>query len=111
MYREFQRSESRNTMNLTQAPQYTPDEAAATSLLQYLTRDELQQYLDDNSKLDAIISDLPQVNRWMSRAVFGKRDFKPCPTSPGFYTSAVQIFENTVGKGEIARNEQFLRFT
>ena len=28
-------------------------------------------------------------------------------TSPGFYVSAVQVFENTVGKGEIARNEQF----
>ena len=27
-------------------------------------------------------------------------------TSPGFYVS----FENTVGKGEIARNEQFLLF-
>ena len=34
-------------------------------------------------------------------------------TSPGFYVSAVQLyypFENTVGKGEIARNEQFLFF-
>ena len=29
-------------------------------------------------------------------------------TSPGFYVSTVQIFENTVGKGEIAHNEQFL---
>ena len=29
-------------------------------------------------------------------------------TSPGFYMSAVQSFENTVGKGEIACNEQFL---
>ena len=28
-------------------------------------------------------------------------------TSPGFYVSAEQVFENTVGKGEIARNEQF----
>ena len=28
-------------------------------------------------------------------------------TTPGFYMSAV---ENTVGKGEIARHEQFLRF-
>ena len=26
-------------------------------------------------------------------------------TSPGFYVSAVQVFESTVGKGEIARNE------
>ena len=31
-------------------------------------------------------------------------------TSPGFYVFAVQAFENTVGKGEIARNEQFLLF-
>ena len=31
-------------------------------------------------------------------------------TSPGFYVSAAQAFENTVGKGEIARNEQFLLF-
>ena len=29
-------------------------------------------------------------------------------TSPGFYVSAAQVFENAVGKGEIARNEQFL---
>ena len=29
-------------------------------------------------------------------------------TNPGFYVSAVQVFENTVGKGEIARNKQFL---
>ena len=31
-------------------------------------------------------------------------------TSPGFYVSEIQVFENTVGKGEIARNEQFLLF-
>ena len=31
-------------------------------------------------------------------------------TSPGFYMSAVEVFENTVGKGEIACNEQFLLF-
>ena len=29
-------------------------------------------------------------------------------TSPGFYVSAVQVFRTHVGKGEIARNEQFL---
>ena len=28
-------------------------------------------------------------------------------TSPGFYVSAIHVFENTAGKGEIARNEQF----
>ena len=32
-------------------------------------------------------------------------------TSPGFYVSAVQVFENTVVKGEIVRNEQSLLFT
>ena len=26
-------------------------------------------------------------------------------TNPGFYVSTVQVFENTVGKEEIARNE------
>ena len=31
-------------------------------------------------------------------------------TSPGFYVSAEQSFESTVGKGEIAHNEQFLLF-
>ena len=31
-------------------------------------------------------------------------------TSPGFYVSAVKPFENTVRKGEIAHNEQFLFF-
>ena len=31
-------------------------------------------------------------------------------TSPGFYVSAVQVFRNTVGKGEIAHKEQFLLF-
>ena len=31
-------------------------------------------------------------------------------TSPGFYVSALNSFENTVGKGEIALNEQFLLF-
>ena len=28
-------------------------------------------------------------------------------TSPGFYVSAAQTFENTVGKGEIARMSNF----
>ena len=31
-------------------------------------------------------------------------------TSFGFYVSAVQVFENIVGKGEIAHKEQFLLF-
>ena len=32
-------------------------------------------------------------------------------TSPGFYLSAVYSFKDTVGKGEIARYEQFLLFS
>ena len=32
-------------------------------------------------------------------------------TSPGFYVSEVQVFENTVGKREIALNVQFLLFS
>ena len=31
-------------------------------------------------------------------------------TSPGFYVSAEQVFENTVEKKKIARYEQFLLF-
>ena len=31
-------------------------------------------------------------------------------TSPGFYMSAVEVFENTMGKGEIVHNKQFLLF-
>ena len=32
-------------------------------------------------------------------------------TSPGFYVSSVKVlFENNVGKGKIARNEQFIPF-
>ena len=31
-------------------------------------------------------------------------------TSPDFYVSAVQVLENTLGKGEIAPNKQFLLF-
>ena len=31
-------------------------------------------------------------------------------SSPCFYVSKVQIFENIVGKGEIAHNKQFLLF-
>ena len=31
-------------------------------------------------------------------------------TIPGFYVTAIQVFENTVGKREIAQNEQFLLF-
>ena len=31
-------------------------------------------------------------------------------TSPDFYVPAIEFFENALGKGEIARNEQFLFF-
>ena len=34
----------------------------------------------------------------------------PFQTSPDFYVSAVQVYENTVRNGEIAHNEQFLLF-
>ena len=34
----------------------------------------------------------------------------PSQTSPGFYVCAVKPFKNTVGKGEIACNKQFLLF-
>ena len=40
---------------------------------------------------------------------FGK-DLTLSHTSPGFYLSAVQVFENTAGKGEIAGNKHFLLF-
>ena len=33
-----------------------------------------------------------------------------CQTSPDFYVSAILVFENTEGKGEIARNDQFLLY-
>ena len=36
---------------------------------------------------------------------------KICPTKPWFLrVSCKKVFENTVGKGEIARNEQFVLF-
>ena len=42
--------------------------------------------------------------------LFGKPSLTVSQTNPDFYVSAVQIFENTAGKGEIARIEQFLLF-
>ena len=39
-----------------------------------------------------------------------EKDLTLSQASPGFSVSAVQVFENTVGKEEIARNEQFLLF-
>jgi hypothetical protein len=60
MYRDFQRQESRENMNL-QAQKYVPDEQAALAILQYLEREQLQQYLNDSSKIDEMIHDLDQV--------------------------------------------------
>ena len=40
---------------------------------------------------------------------FGK-ELTLSQTSPGFMLLQYKPFENTVGKGEIARNEQFLLF-
>ena len=37
------------------------DESAATGLLQHLNTEELQGLLDDDSKLEDLIKDLPQV--------------------------------------------------
>ena len=36
--------------------------------------------------------------------------FNPFPNKPWFLRLHYKAFENTVGKGEIARNEQFLLF-
>lgn len=60
MYRDFQRQESLENMNL-QAQKYVPDEQAALAILQYLEREQLQQYLNDSSKIDEMIHDLDQV--------------------------------------------------
>ncbi|KAL4223730.1 Vacuolar protein sorting-associated protein 37B [Mactra antiquata] len=60
MYRDFQRQESDANMNL-QAPKYEPDENAAVALLQYLTKEQLEEYLSDNSKIDSLIADLHQT--------------------------------------------------
>ena len=51
--------------------------------------------------------------RYKKCHIFDKVTFNRIPLSqtiPGFYLSAVQVFENTVGKGEIARNGQFLLY-
>ena len=45
-----------------------------------------------------------------NKGLFGK-GLTLSQTGPGFYVSAIHVFnENTVGKGEIACNEQFLLF-
>lgn len=44
-----------------QAPQYTPDEHAALCLLQYLSKDQLSEFLSNQDKLNSHIADLEQV--------------------------------------------------
>lgn len=61
MYREFHRHESESNMNL-QAPKYTPDESAAVALLQFLNKEQLEEYLNDADKIDGLIADLHQVS-------------------------------------------------
>lgn len=38
-----------------------PDESSAVGMLQYLDKNQLETLLNDSSKLDDIIKDLPQV--------------------------------------------------
>ena len=45
-----------------------------------------------------------------SGIIDGKWDLTVSHTSPGFTCLQYKSFENAVGKGEIARNEQFLLF-
>ena len=60
MYRDFQRADSDTRMH-TEAPRLQPDESAALILLQYLSSTELNEYANDNDKLDSLIKDLHQV--------------------------------------------------
>ena len=55
----------------------------------------------------------PREPRW--RSIYGAIATLACKdalsqTSPNFYVSAIQVFWKRCGKGEIARNEQFLLF-
>lgn len=60
MYRDFQRADSDTRMH-TEAPRLQPDESAALILLQYMSSTELNEYANDNDKLDSLIKDLHQV--------------------------------------------------
>ena len=42
--------------------------------------------------------------------LFGRVKLTLSQTSPGFYESALHVFENTLDKGDIACNKQFLLF-
>ena len=51
------------------------------------------------------------IRRWWSPIQARLRTFKPFPDKLWFFTCLqYKSFENTVGKGEISRNEQFLLF-
>ena len=60
MYRDFQRSEIESTMH-PDAPRLHPDEAAALTLIQYMSYAELTEYSNNDEKLDSLINDLHQV--------------------------------------------------
>ncbi|KAK3090105.1 hypothetical protein FSP39_009238 [Pinctada imbricata] len=58
MYSSFRES-SDNFTNSTQLP--PPDEDAAVGLVQHLNKEELQNLLDNNDKLEELLNDLQQV--------------------------------------------------
>ncbi|XP_045173679.1 vacuolar protein sorting-associated protein 37C-like isoform X2 [Mercenaria mercenaria] len=60
MYREFHRHESESNMRL-EAPKLRMDENAATTLLQYMTKEQLQEFIDNPEKVDTHIADLEQT--------------------------------------------------
>ena len=60
MYRDFQRTESQSRMHV-EAPRLQPDEAAALTLIHYMSTTELTEYSNDDQKLDSLINDLHQV--------------------------------------------------
>ncbi|WAR02541.1 VP37B-like protein [Mya arenaria] len=62
MYRDFQRTDS-NTSGGCEAPRYVPDDTEASALLQYLSREELDDYISHPEKIDAIVKDLHQVKK------------------------------------------------
>jgi hypothetical protein len=44
-----------------EAPKLRMDENAATTLLQYMTKEQLQEFIDQPEKIDMHIADLEQV--------------------------------------------------
>lgn len=60
MYREFHRHESESNMHI-EAPKLRMDENAATTLLQYMNKEQLQEFIDRPEKIDMHIADLEQV--------------------------------------------------